>query len=133
LSTTIDLSFNGGYKVTAAIGPHEIPVDLPSDEGGEDTGPTPSDLFLASLATCSAIYFRELCRARNIPTEGMAFRSTAHYDEKEKRYTRIVSDLTLPPGFPEKYRPVVLRMIDSCFVKNQIDHPPELETNLIPS
>lgn len=34
---------------------HELTVDEPRDQGGEDEGPTPQELLAASLASCTAI------------------------------------------------------------------------------
>jgi putative redox protein len=34
---------------------HELTVDEPVEQGGEDQGPTPQELFAASLASCTAI------------------------------------------------------------------------------
>jgi putative redox protein len=34
---------------------HELIVDEPSDQGGEDFGPSPQELLAASLASCTAI------------------------------------------------------------------------------
>jgi putative redox protein len=34
---------------------HELAIDEPSDQGGEDQGPTPQELLAASLAACTAI------------------------------------------------------------------------------
>jgi putative redox protein len=34
---------------------HELTVDEPTDNGGDDEGPTPQELLAASLAACTAI------------------------------------------------------------------------------
>lgn len=34
---------------------HELTVDEPADQGGEDEGPTPQELLAASVASCTAI------------------------------------------------------------------------------
>jgi putative redox protein len=31
---------------------HELVSDQPREDGGEDTGPTPTELFIAGLAAC---------------------------------------------------------------------------------
>jgi putative redox protein len=45
----------GTLRQTVKIGGHELTVDEPPDQGGDDAGPCPQDLLAASLATCTAI------------------------------------------------------------------------------
>ncbi len=40
---------------TVQVREHELTVDEPEDNGGEDTGPGPQELLAASLASCTAI------------------------------------------------------------------------------
>jgi len=42
------------YEVT--VRGHRLVVDQPTDAGGQDSAPTPTELFVASLATCVAFY-----------------------------------------------------------------------------
>ena len=39
-----------------AVRGHRIMADRPSEAGGEDSAATPTELFVASLATCAAFY-----------------------------------------------------------------------------
>jgi putative redox protein len=43
------------YTHRIEIRQHQLTVDEPADQGGEDTGPTPQELLAASLASCTAI------------------------------------------------------------------------------
>lgn len=45
----------GTLRQTVKIREHNLTVDEPSDQGGEDTGPSPQELLAASLASCTAI------------------------------------------------------------------------------
>jgi putative redox protein len=44
-----------GYQHEVEIREHRLIVDEPEDEGGTDSGPGPTELLAASLATCTAI------------------------------------------------------------------------------
>jgi putative redox protein len=48
----------GGYRALATVRGHEIVADEPRSRGGEDAGPSPSELLLAALASCTAITLR---------------------------------------------------------------------------
>jgi organic hydroperoxide reductase OsmC/OhrA len=43
-----------GDRFAINIRGHQIHVDQPIDAGGEDTAPTPTELFIAGLASCVA-------------------------------------------------------------------------------
>lgn len=47
--------FNGKMAFTADINGHKVLMDTTADDGGEDSGPSPKRLMLASLAGCTAI------------------------------------------------------------------------------
>jgi putative redox protein len=45
---------------------HSIICDLPEDSGGNDSGPTPFELALMSLAGCGVIIFADVCKNSKI-------------------------------------------------------------------
>ena len=45
----------GTFRQSIKIRDHQLTVDEPLDQGGEDTGPSPLELLAASLASCTAI------------------------------------------------------------------------------
>ena len=103
---------------------HGLVVDQPRDDGG-DLGPTPVELFVASLATCAAHYARRFLERHEIPTEGFAVHCT--HEMSAGRPARVASvsiDVKLPAAFPPGLREPLLRVIDRCTVKNSIMEPP---------
>jgi ribosomal protein S12 methylthiotransferase accessory factor len=46
-------------------------------------------------------------------------------DNGRKRLSRVTIDITLPPGFPEKYRNAIVKTAELCTVKKVIMDPPE--------
>ena len=52
----MDVRFVSGEAYEVAVRGHRVLVDQPADAGGEDSAPTPTELFVASLATCVAFY-----------------------------------------------------------------------------
>lgn len=119
--------FSGGMKVEAQMNGTLIKTDQPVDEGGEGTAPQPFQLFLASIATCAAVYAVSFCEARKVSTDGMSLSMSGELGPDNKLYTKLSLHLTLPEGFPEKYRASILRVMDLCTVKKQIFNPPEFE------
>ncbi len=52
---TISTVFNTPMAFIATINGHKILMDTTADDGGEDSGPSPKRLMLASLAGCTGI------------------------------------------------------------------------------
>jgi ribosomal protein S12 methylthiotransferase accessory factor len=48
-------------------------------------------------------------------------------DHEQHRIGRLVLQITLPDGFPEKHREAVIRAVDLCAVKKHILNPPAFE------
>ena len=128
----IRITFPGGKKVNAEIGNRTIATDQPAAGGGEGSAPTPFDYFLASLGSCAGIYVLSFCQERNIPTEGLGLTQRAEFGEGEggrRRLARVVMDIDLPEGFPEKYRNAIAKAAGLCSVKKVIMDPPEFVIN----
>ncbi len=52
------VSTTTNYAHRINVGRHELLADEPPTLGGQDAGPAPFDLYLASLAACTAITLR---------------------------------------------------------------------------
>lgn len=50
---------------------HVLLSDQPVENGGEDEGMTPPELFLASLASCAAFYAAQYLAIRNLASGGI--------------------------------------------------------------
>ena len=120
----INVRFAGNKRVSAEFDGFTVMTDQPASHGGDGSAPGPFDLFLASLATCAGYYMLAFMQKRDIATEGAGVRLRTERDSQTHMVTKIVSELQLPPGFPEKYRDVVVRAVDQCTVKRHIIDPP---------
>ncbi len=120
----------GGRRVEASVGLHRVRTDQPRENGGEDTAPSPFDLFLASLGTCAGIFVQGFCARREIPFEGIVLRETVDVDAEGTLRT-VHLDIELPPSFPEKYREALIRAVDQCSVKRAISAQPAFEVRAL--
>ncbi len=123
----MEITFPGGVRVNAQHKGFEIATDQPEKNGGENSAPSPFDLFLVSLGTCAGFFALRFCQQRDLPTEGMRLSLAAEHNPETKRLDRVEITLNLPDGFPAKYRPAILRATDQCAVKKALDDPPEIE------
>lgn len=52
---SVSTAFKKNMSFAAAINGHEVIMDTTADNGGDDSGPSPKKLMLASLAGCTGI------------------------------------------------------------------------------
>ena len=124
------ISFPGGKKVNAEFDGMTVETDQPVKVGGDGTAPPPYQLFLASIGTCAGIYVLSFCQERKISTEGLEITQRMEFAQGltgGTRLGRIVLEIRLPEGFPEKYVKAVEKVAGGCAVKKTILDPPEFE------
>ena len=124
----IEILFPGGVKVDAKVGGHIVHTDQPAPVG-EDTAPSPFDLFLTSMAACMGFYALRFCQERKIATGGLGL--TLELLREPEKLIRV--HLRLPADFPEKYREAIVRAVDHCSVKRHILEPPRFEIGVTSS
>jgi putative redox protein len=123
----MEITFDGHKRITAHLNGHVIRTDQPLKGGGEDTAPSPFDLFLASIGTCAGIYVKSFCDQRGIPTDGIRIIETIENDSQKRLPGKISLDIQLPADFPEKYKNAVISAAELCAVKRAIADPPKFE------
>jgi len=121
----LTVSFPGGKRVDAHYDGRTVQTDQSIKNGGDGSAPEPFDLFFVSMATCVGIYVLEFCTTRDLNTEGLGVHLLSTLNREEKRYAEISLDITLPDGFPEKYKSAIWRTANLCTVKKHILNPPE--------
>jgi len=123
----IDVTFPGGAKVDAHFGAFTVHTDQTFSDGGDNTAPSPFDLFLAATATCAGFYVQSFCRKRGIDTADLHLVQRLEVDPDTGHVTRIMIEIQLPPDFPVKYEAAVIRAAEQCTVKKHLEHPPAFE------
>jgi ribosomal protein S12 methylthiotransferase accessory factor len=123
----MEITFDGGKVVTAHSHGHIIKTDQPITSGGQNSAPSPFELFLASIGTCAGIYVKSFCDNRKIPTDKIRIIQSAQYDEESGLPVNITLDIKLPPDFPDKYKEAVISVAELCKVKKTMASPPVFE------
>jgi ribosomal protein S12 methylthiotransferase accessory factor len=129
----MEITFPGGKQVDARFGPHRVVTDQPTEAGGRGVAPSPFDLFLASLGTCAGYYALGFCRERGLPVAGLGLVVRFDRGADGKSIAAVRAELTLPPGFPDKYHAAIARAVGQCAVKRHLDAPPAFAVEVVPS
>lgn len=119
------ITFPGGKKVNAEYNGFVHLTDQPAASGGENSAPSPFELFLASLGTCAGFYVQSFCQQRGIDLAGIELRQSMEWDSQTHLIGRISIEIILPATFPEKYRAAVVQAAQLCTVKKHLENPPK--------
>jgi putative redox protein len=125
------ITFPGGARVDAQLGPHVVRTDQPPQGGGEGSAPTPFSLFLASVGTCAGIYVLGFCRQRGLPADGIRIVQRIEPDGRTGLVGRIALDIQVPASFPERYHEALVRAANQCAVKKHLEHPPAFDVRTV--
>jgi len=121
---SMEIVFPGGKKVNTLYKGFTIKTDQSKNNGGDGSAPTPFDLFLASIGTCTGIYVLLFCQARHIPTEKLKLTLHPERNKENGMIDKITIEIQTPPEFPEKYKERLIRAAGKCSVKRHLENPP---------
>lgn len=120
---TVRTRWTGGMRAVTDVDGFEIVVDEPETHGGTGTGPQPTDLLLASVATCIALSIAFVARKRRVELLGLDVRVVGTY--KGLEFERIAASVS--SGTPaEVLEKLVSEAERVCYVSNTLRHRPEL-------
>lgn len=122
----------GGDRFAVEIREHTVLVDQPVGAGGTDTAPTPTELFVAGLASCVAFYARRYAARHQIPADGLQVAVSYDLGGRPARVSRIAIAVTPPAALPAERRDAFLAVASHCTVHNTLVQPPTIEVTLAP-
>jgi putative redox protein len=124
--------WSGGYRCRVPIRQFELSADEPeSVAGGTDTGPTPTELFLASVATCFTMALVHIARKRRIELpEDLSVTAVGEYDGPSFGALRVEVQCARPPAD-------LARLLEwaagVCYVSNTLRNAPKVEYVIRPA
>jgi putative redox protein len=110
---------------------HRVVCDQPFNDGGNDTGMTPSELMLSALGCCAMYYATEYLRARNLAFDSTELRISAVKGGEPARLTEIEIEVDAP-ALGVRARDGLMKAIDACLLKRTLADPPKLKVSLVP-
>jgi putative redox protein len=109
---------------------HTLLVDQPLGAGGTDTAPTPTELFVAGLASCVAFYARRYLARHQIDAAGLTVSVSYEIGGRPTRVHRINIVVTPPVDLPHQRREAFLAVASHCTVHNTLAEPADVEIAL---
>ena len=120
----MEIFLKENQKVEVHTRGHVIKTDQPIMSGGEDSAPSPFELFLASIGACAGFYVKTFCKQRGLPHENIKLVQKMHKNDQNMIGT-VEIKIIVPADFPEKYRPLLVKAANACSVKKHIANAPE--------
>ena len=128
----MDVRYMAGESYEVSVRGHRVLVDQPAEAGGLDTAPTPTELFVASLATCVAFYAGRYLTRHGYGRDGLAV--SAGFDMASDRPARVSGirlTVRAPADLPADRRPALRAVVSHCTVHNSLTAPPSVAIDLI--
>ena len=126
------------YRTTITAREHTFVADEPVAAGGTDSGPTPYELLLASLATCMSMTVHMYAARKAWPLEEVIIRlrtarpASAHAldcaecDVRDTRITRLERQVELRGSLSDEQHARLLDIADRCPLKRTLERGLEI-------
>ena len=125
----ITVDYEGRDRLRIEARGHRLFADQPVADGGEDTAPTPTELFVAALGACIAFYAERFLRRHALSTDGLKVACDYAWAEDPHRVGEI-SVAVEAPGLTPARREAFSRVIEHCTVHNSLLHPPAVRVTV---
>ncbi|MGD0321248.1 MAG: OsmC family protein [Acidimicrobiales bacterium] len=129
----IEVTHDGGDRFGIAIRRHVLSVDQPVGDGGDDTAPTPTELFIASLASCVAFYVRRFLVRHGLPTDELSVTAEFNMAGRPSRVGEIDLRVHVADEVPSERRDALLAVASHCTVQNTLEQPPQVNIHVATS
>lgn len=123
---SMKISWSRGVQMEVAVRNHRLIVDQPKEEGGDDQGITPVEMFAASLGSCIGYYAARFCQRHQLSEAGLFVNLSWDYAEQPHRIGKINVQVDLPKGFPAEMKDRIQKVVEGCTVHNSLTHPPQI-------
>ena len=120
----------GDMKFETQIGNHKLIIDVPPEMDGKDRGPTPPQLFVASLSSCIAIFATSYCNNAGINAEGLSVSLSFDKLKDPTRLANFKAQIKIPNGDVGKREKAVIAAASHCPIHETIHLPQEVEITL---
>jgi uncharacterized OsmC-like protein len=117
------------YAITARG--HQVLTDQPSADGGSDAAVTPTELLVASLASCVAFYAGRYLLRHGLDRAGLAV--AAEFDMAAGRPALVGAvrlRIIVPGGVPAPRTDALLAVASHCTVHNTLRREPDVSIEL---
>lgn len=123
---SVQARWDGGLRAVVQAGRFELVVDEPeSVPGGTDAGPQPTEMLLASVASCFTIALAYSARKRDVELRDLHVDATGTYDGPRFSAIRITVRAAAPQG--DDLQKLISAAERVCYVTRTLGSSPEID------
>ena len=120
----------GTQQFSLHVRQHEVGSDMSVDDGGQDAGPSPTELLVGAFGACLGMAVARYCQTIGCPSGEIELYLTYQLADRPKRIENIVVDMELPEGFPADRLAAVQKVVQSCPVHNTLMNAPKIDLEI---
>lgn len=124
----MDATWEGGYRCSVRARDHVLVVDEPTHAGGGDAGPQPTEVYLASVASCFTLAVYHVARKRSIELPDLRVRAVGEYKGPSFAKVRVEVSSSLPRA---ELEPLLDRASAVCYVSNTMRAVDDIDVALV--
>jgi len=128
----LTVAFHGGTRHDITSGKHRIVTDQPIDDGGQDAGMSPVELFVGSVASCVSYFVGRFCARHGISQEGLSVEAEWGMAEHPHRVGQIELAIHLPHRLTAELKEKLLKVAHGCTVHQSVAVAPNVSIQLNP-
>ena len=126
-----------GFTQEIVVGPHQLTADEPKDMGGDDEGPTPYDLLLAALGSCTSITVIIYAQRKSWPLQDVTVRlrhtridatHCAECETKDGKIDRVELGIEFAGPLSGEQRSKLLEIAKKCPVHRTLTSETNIRT-----
>jgi putative redox protein len=127
----LSVAHQDGDRFELQVRGHRLLCDQPLADGGTDQGPSPTELFVASLAACVGFYARRFLARHDLEAAGLRVEAAFTMSpDRPARVGTITLRLLVPGPLAPNRRRALLAVVEHCTVHNSLRIPPEVRVAL---
>jgi len=114
MTITVTRDRTGKMRHIVAVRDHRFPVDELAAAGGEDSGPSPHDLYDAAVAACKALTVLWYAKRKQIPVEDIEVTVERDATDERQGIYRLHATLALSGPLSVAQRDELLNVAGKC-------------------
>ncbi|MEX1124043.1 MAG: OsmC family protein [Acidimicrobiia bacterium] len=114
---SVSSRWDGGYRCRVQVRQFELAVDEPGEEGGDDTGPRPTEMLLTAVASCFTIAIAHMAKKHGKPLTDLEVEAFGDFDGFRFGRISVVASSGIPSADLQWLADRASRV---CFVSNSL-------------